>query len=46
MPFPAALCMCNADVASAATSIRFHVAHTSCFVKKYRKSGNSYSTDE
>ena len=24
----------NADVKSAGTSIRFHVAHTSCFVKK------------
>ena len=24
----------NADVKSAKTSIRFHVAHTSCFVKK------------
>ncbi len=39
-------CTCNTDVASTATSIRFHVAHTSCFVKKYRKSGNSYNTDE
>lgn len=37
---------CAADVAGAGTSIRFHVAHTSCWVKKYRTAGNDYYTDE
>ena len=31
----------NADVKSAKTSIRFHVAHTSCFVKKVRVRGGA-----
>lgn len=34
------------DVTGAKTSIRFHVAHTSCWVKKYRTAGNDYYTDE
>lgn len=35
-----------ADVSGASTSIRFHVAHTSCWVKKYRVPGNDYYNNE
>lgn len=37
----------TADVkATSGPSVRFHVAHTSCWVGKYRKAGSSYNTDE
>ncbi|KAL4423141.1 hypothetical protein ABPG77_007794 [Micractinium sp. CCAP 211/92] len=36
----------NTDVSGASTSIRFHVAHTSCWVKKYRVPGNDYYNNE